>query len=167
MCVLVLFPTSYLSLAKPLSPHFQYCANTANVTLASEDLVGMREKVYHLLKDTPFRVVIFHEVSIVHAPYHLSASLTVPQHFQSSHLIGLVTCRSCDISITRVIRAWLGDINSQWHCFQVLIKAVGYIIVPHIWSCILYQPKLWNSPFPATPLRCAMAPNSPEQACVS
>ena len=44
----------------------QYCRNTANVTLASEGLVGMRQKVYNLLKGTPFRVVIYHEVSWQH-----------------------------------------------------------------------------------------------------
>jgi len=41
--------------------------------MASEDLVGMREKVYNLLKDTPFRAVIFHEVSNSPVPCCFSA----------------------------------------------------------------------------------------------
>lgn len=42
----------------------QYCKNTANVTTVTNDLIEMREKVFDLLKETPFRVVIFNEVSL-------------------------------------------------------------------------------------------------------
>ena len=42
----------------------QYCQNTANVTTVTNDLIEMREKVFDLLKGTPFRVVIFNEVSL-------------------------------------------------------------------------------------------------------
>eukprot|EP00731_Ephydatia_muelleri_P031181 Em0022g695a len=60
-----------------------YCQNTANVTTVTNDLIEMREKVFDLLKGTPFRVVIFNEAQFNHLGtgkeyiYHLCSNETL------------------------------------------------------------------------------------------
>lgn len=65
-----------------------YCKNTANVTTVTNDLIEMREKVFDLLKETPFRVVIFNEAQFNHLGtgkeyiYHLCLNKTLMKSFE-------------------------------------------------------------------------------------
>jgi len=43
----------------------QYCERTGHVSTATSNLVEMRRKIYDMLRDTPFKAVVFNQVSSI------------------------------------------------------------------------------------------------------